>query len=846
MIRIYCSKADATLLETETLTAGMVNTPSVLFTFSSDWNGLGKTAIVRAGTVIKEVVLDNDQITVPAECLAKAGVNLIIGVWGGNFVTELPTVWCACGEIQDSTNPSAASNHDEPTASNVAQMLGLAERAEEALSGIEDIINQAEQDEQSIRTLLEIVPEHIDDNSEAWAVGTRFGVDVPSTDPTYHNNSKYYSEHADLAKNQAVSARTDAVSAKEDAVTAKTAAQTAQAAAESAAATAYDELIETIPTAVDDWLEDNISQETGYVLDATLTSSEAAAPADKVGELKDTIVNYNSIDVLNAKKNGANKTQNDVIFTWDNGTCHITGTVGGSALCNIINNSASLPEGVKPGDKLYFKYNGKWSRLRIYVYREDTTYTYFETKTNLIYTVPSYAVGMTVRIQITSDLAGKTLNEYVTPLAFTGKTNRELSAETEDLKNSVSVSNFMPDGRKLLETIKKCFSSFVPLANTPATGATEQFDSGTEYSGVLYASTHYYSRDAFFNYSLESIFTMFKNPDSILYTYPTEHDGAMFTGGVCSSWTSWICGLPLFYTTDDITKLLNYKTIHDLSEIELGDVLVCHERFDDTSMNHALIVSNIFTNADGVYAIEITEEWKPTMRRIIYTASQFWGLFDGTTREDDFYHLGRLDNVNIRTIPPLIINSDIISEYGDNAYFEYGDDIFVKSANSSFSALSPSGESSIISFSTMPAKANTSMRNIKTALDEVGRWTLYGSNSEESHITIIKKGTASLVADVVTLADYEGCTPCAFAVVGVYRDTSTTGKYDSHLVDHSAMRLVVYSKDDQRYAGAIDSDSFTIDSSGISTSRYIAYYVRIFYDTGCGQAWQDTNLQYFD
>lgn len=43
--------------------------------------------------------------------------------------------------------------------------------------------------------------------AEAWARGTKGGVDVGSTDPTYHNNSKYYSEvskgHADYAEAQA-------------------------------------------------------------------------------------------------------------------------------------------------------------------------------------------------------------------------------------------------------------------------------------------------------------------------------------------------------------------------------------------------------------------------------------------------------------------------------------------------------------------------------------------------------------------------------------------------------------------------------------------------------------------
>lgn len=34
------------------------------------------------------------------------------------------------------------------------------------------------------------------EDAEAWAVGQRNGSDVPSTDPTYHNNAKYYSQQA--------------------------------------------------------------------------------------------------------------------------------------------------------------------------------------------------------------------------------------------------------------------------------------------------------------------------------------------------------------------------------------------------------------------------------------------------------------------------------------------------------------------------------------------------------------------------------------------------------------------------------------------------------------------------
>ena len=42
------------------------------------------------------------------------------------------------------------------------------------------------------------------EDSEAWAVGQRQGVDVPDTDDTYHNNSKYYSEQSDLSAQSAL------------------------------------------------------------------------------------------------------------------------------------------------------------------------------------------------------------------------------------------------------------------------------------------------------------------------------------------------------------------------------------------------------------------------------------------------------------------------------------------------------------------------------------------------------------------------------------------------------------------------------------------------------------------
>ena len=64
--------------------------------------------------------------------------------------------------------------------------------------------------------------------------------------------------------------------------------------------------------------------------------------------------------------------------------------------------------------------------------------------------------------------------------------------------------------------------------------------------------------------------------------------------------------------------------------------------------------------------------------------------------------------------------------------------------------------------------------------------------------------------------------------------------------DYSANRLIIYAKDDPRYAGIIEDDTFPLNLTNVNTSpayKRLYVYVRIFYDTGCGQAWQDTNLQ---
>ena len=77
------------------------------------------------------------------------------------------------------------------------------------------------------RNQKELAKTHAVD-SEAWAVGQREGADVGVSDETYHNNSKYYAEQSELARDASVSAKNAAESAKADAISAKNQAETAK------------------------------------------------------------------------------------------------------------------------------------------------------------------------------------------------------------------------------------------------------------------------------------------------------------------------------------------------------------------------------------------------------------------------------------------------------------------------------------------------------------------------------------------------------------------------------------------------------------------------------------------
>lgn len=110
-ISVYGNRAS--VISSPMLTSGTVGLP-VAFKFDHQWNELSKTAVFKAGNVVKDQVNIENTTIVPHEVLLKPKKNLEIGVYGvrgdGNIV--IPTIWVNIGVIQPGADPSGDESAD--------------------------------------------------------------------------------------------------------------------------------------------------------------------------------------------------------------------------------------------------------------------------------------------------------------------------------------------------------------------------------------------------------------------------------------------------------------------------------------------------------------------------------------------------------------------------------------------------------------------------------------------------------------------------------------------------------------------------------------------------------------
>lgn len=138
MIRLSATKAELTITETETITSGAQRVFECTFTVNSDWDGLNRTAVFRAGTKAVSVLLGDDNTAeIPWEVLQTAGITLRIGLYGTNAAGDvLPTVWADAGMI--CTGAYLGDDAYPPTPGAYEQLVEIAENAEKIAQSVRD------------------------------------------------------------------------------------------------------------------------------------------------------------------------------------------------------------------------------------------------------------------------------------------------------------------------------------------------------------------------------------------------------------------------------------------------------------------------------------------------------------------------------------------------------------------------------------------------------------------------------------------------------------------------------------------------------------------------------------
>lgn len=145
MITFRFTGTDGTMVETETLTSGMVR-KKVKLEFSNDWDNKTKMVVFTAGSVSRDVVCTSDILEIPAEVLAQPLRQLYVGVYGVSDEGEVtPTIRVMGPEIIPGVEPSGeqSATPSLPVWAQLLTMIGDLENLDtEARENLVAAINE--------------------------------------------------------------------------------------------------------------------------------------------------------------------------------------------------------------------------------------------------------------------------------------------------------------------------------------------------------------------------------------------------------------------------------------------------------------------------------------------------------------------------------------------------------------------------------------------------------------------------------------------------------------------------------------------------------------------------------
>ena len=147
MIAINVSRTCADAVKRERLTSGMQGV-EVSFFFSSDWDGLTKTAVFEGSGQNVDVLLVGVSCEIPPEVLKKYGGMLRVGIYGVSTdgTTVIPTVYADLGIIRRGADPQKdpTTNSSLPVWAQLQALIGdLSSLTTEDKTNLVAAINEA-------------------------------------------------------------------------------------------------------------------------------------------------------------------------------------------------------------------------------------------------------------------------------------------------------------------------------------------------------------------------------------------------------------------------------------------------------------------------------------------------------------------------------------------------------------------------------------------------------------------------------------------------------------------------------------------------------------------------------
>lgn len=140
MIKVYCNGTRIQCLRQGELNVGMAGAP-IEFDFSSEWDGLGKTAVFRCDGSKDMIIGADGKTTVPTEILTTPGMDVEVGVYAvkeDGTTWPAPTTYCKIGRVGEGADPSGDESYP-PTPDVGEQAVAAASKALQAAADAQEV-----------------------------------------------------------------------------------------------------------------------------------------------------------------------------------------------------------------------------------------------------------------------------------------------------------------------------------------------------------------------------------------------------------------------------------------------------------------------------------------------------------------------------------------------------------------------------------------------------------------------------------------------------------------------------------------------------------------------------------